>query len=200
MTAVSEKFAQAAWRFVPAPIERKLHTEAANRFLRFVPVSLAAVVTSQLVLAILTGPLLPNQGFTDGVLASIFAAGVSYVLSRWAWERKGKPDLLRETLPFWAVSIACWIILGLTTHYANSWSKSMDIHHWERHLIVNGAYLVMNCVTFICRFLIFHYALFANRPSSSDGVRARGNHRRTPSGVAAAKVADDAPAEPKVRI
>jgi putative flippase GtrA len=163
MAAALDRLAQSAWRLVPAPIERKLRTEAGKRFLRFVPVSLAAVITSQLVLAILTGPLLPDQGFTDGVLASIVAAGVSYVLSRWAWERKGKPDLLRETLPFWAVSIACWIILGLTTHYANSWARSMDIQHWERHLVVNGAYLVMNCITFVCRFLIFHYALFADR-------------------------------------
>jgi putative flippase GtrA len=163
MAAALDRLAQSAWRLVPAPIERKLRTEAGYRFLRFVPVSLAAVITSQLVLAILTGPLLPDQGFTDGVLASIVAAGVSYLLSRWAWERKGKPDLLRETLPFWAVSIACWIILGLTTHYANSWAKSMHIQHLERHLVVNGAYLVMNCITFVCRFLIFHYALFANR-------------------------------------
>lgn len=180
MAAVSDRIAQSAWRLVPAPIERKLRTEAGKRFLRFVPVSLAAVITSQLVLAILTGPL-NWGGFTSGVLASMVAAAVSYLLSRWAWERKGKPDLLRETLPFWAVSIACWIILGLTTHYANSWAKSMHIEHWERHLVVNGAYLVMNCITFVCRFLIFHYALFADRGgkptagSSSGGSAVNGS-------------------------
>ena len=178
MTAASDRLAQFAWRLVPAPAERKLRTEAGNRFLRFVLVSLAAVITSQVVLAILTGPLLPDHGFTDGLLASMVAAGVSYLLSRWAWERKGKPDVLRETLPFWAVSIACWIILGLTTHYANSWAKSMDIQHWERHLVVNGAYLVMNCITFVCRFLIFHYALFANRGGQPAAGRPSGGPAR----------------------
>jgi putative flippase GtrA len=200
MAAALDRLAQSAWRLVPAPIERKLRTEAGNRFLRFVPVSLAAVITSQLVLAVLTGPLLPYQGFTDGVLASIVAAGVSYLLSRWAWERKGKPDLLRETLPFWGVSIACWIILGLTTHYANSWARSMHIQHWERHLVVNGAYLVMNCITFVCRFLIFHYALFADRGgrpaagSATGGPAVDGNKPSQDS--ASDKVAGALPRNP----
>jgi putative flippase GtrA len=183
MAAALDRLARSAWRLVPAPIERKLRTEAGKRFLRFVPVALAAVITSQLVLAILTGPL-NWGGFTSGVLASMVAAGVSYLLSRWAWERKGKPDVLRETLPFWAVSIACWIILGLTTHYANSWAKSMHIQHWERHLVVNGAYLVMNCVTFVCRFLIFHYALFADRggpPAAGQPSGGPGADRGEPS-------------------
>jgi putative flippase GtrA len=162
MSSASDRLARAAWRLTPAPIERKLRTEAGKRFLRFVPVALAAVITSQVVLAVLTGPV-NLGGFTSGVLASITAAAVSYVLSRWAWERKGKPDLLRETLPFWAVSIAVWIILGLTTKYANEWAHSMGMHHLERHLVVNGAYLAMNCLTFVCRFLIFHYALFTDR-------------------------------------
>jgi putative flippase GtrA len=180
MSAASEKLAQAAWRLCPAPLARKLRTEAGHRFLRFVPVAAAAVITSQIVLAILTGPV-NMGGFTSGFLASMVAAAVSYVLSRWAWERKGRPDLLRETLPFWAVSVAVWIILGLTTHYANSWAKSMDLHHLERHLVVNGAYLAMNCLTFICRFLIFHYALFADRGRTAAPVPAV-----TPDDLAAA--------------
>jgi putative flippase GtrA len=199
MSAASDILAQSAWRLVPAPIARRLRTEAGNRFLRFVSASLAAVITSQLVLVILTGPL-NLGGFTSGVLASIVAAAVSYILSRWAWERKGKPDVLRETLPFWAVSITCWIILGLTTHYANSWAKSMDIHHWERHLVVNGAYLVMNCLTFVCRFLIFHYALFGNRSTSpTAGLSSRGPAADgSEPGQKPLTVADDAPAQRKV--
>jgi putative flippase GtrA len=162
MTSVPDKIAVAAWRLVPGPIERKLRTEAGNRFLRFLPAAAAAVITSQVVLAILSGPV-GLGGFTSGVLASMTAAAVSYLMSRWAWERKGKPDLLRETFPFWLVSIAVWVILGLTTKLANSWAVSQGLHHLERHLVVNGAYLIMNCVTFVARFLIFHYVLFANK-------------------------------------
>lgn len=167
MTAVPEKIAHAAWRLVPAPIERKLRTEAGRRFTRFAGVAIAAVVTSQVMLGLLTGPINLTAGLS-GVLAGMSAALVSYVLSRWAWERKGRPDLLRETLPFWAVSVAVWLILGLTSHYASVWAHSQGYTHVEKHLVVQGAYLLMNCVTFVGRFLIFHYVLFAPKKTAKQ--------------------------------
>ena len=89
MSSVSEKILAAAWRIVPAPLERKLRTEAGTRFARFVPVAIVAVITSQVVLGLLTGPVNLSAG-ASGVIASMAAALVSYLLSRWAWERKGK--------------------------------------------------------------------------------------------------------------
>jgi putative flippase GtrA len=162
MPVAPEKIAEAVLRLVPAPLERKLRTGAGKRFTRFVPVALAGVITSQIMLAILVGPAQVSAGLS-GVIASMTAALVSYLLSRWAWERKGKPDLLRETLPFWAVSVGVWLILGMTSHYASVWAHSMDYTHWRRHLVVQGSYFVMNCFTFVARFLIFNYILFASR-------------------------------------
>lgn len=169
MTSVPDKIAEAAWRFVPAPLERKLRTEAGNRFLRFVPVALAAVITSQIVLGLLTGPINLSAG-ASGVIASMVAALVSYLLSRWAWEQKGRPDWLRETLPFWIVSIIVWLILGATSHYASVWAHSMGYTHLKKHLVVQGAYFLMNCVTFVARFLFFHYVLFANKKAKAGPV------------------------------
>ena len=90
---------------------------------------------------------------------------MSYILSRWAWERKGRPDLLRETLPFCAVSVGAAIVLTLTTKYANQQALRMGLSHPARVLFADGAYLVANCVTFLTRFVIFHYVLFADRGS-----------------------------------
>jgi putative flippase GtrA len=166
MTSVPDKIAEAAWRIVPAPLERKLRTEAGNRFLRFVPVALAALITSQVVLGVLTGPVNLSAG-ASGVIAAMVAALVSYLLSRWAWERTGKPDWLRETLPFWVVSIIVWLILGATSHYASVWAHSMGYTHLKKHLVVQGAYFLMNCVTFVARFLFFHYVLFTNKKAKA---------------------------------
>ena len=173
MTSVPDKIGQAAWRLVPAPLERKLRTEAGNRFMRFIPVAVAAVITSQIVLGVLTGPVNLSAG-ASGVIASMVAALVSYLLSRWAWERKGRPDLLRETLPFWVVSIAVWVILGLTSHYASVWAHSMGYTHFKKHLVVQGAYFLMNCITFVTRFLIFHYLLFSNRNRDEEAAASVG--------------------------
>lgn len=168
MTSIPDKIAAASQRFLPAPIARRLETEAGRRFARFILVALAAVITSQVVLGLLTGPVNLDAGLA-GVIAAMVAALVSYLLSRWAWERKGKPDLLRETLPFWAVSLAVWGILGLTSHFAGVWAHSMGYTHLKKHLVVQGAYFLMNCLTFVARFLFFHYVLFARRDRGTPG-------------------------------
>jgi len=173
MTAVPDKIAKAAWSVVPAPIERKLRTEAGKRFTRFVLVAVVAVITSQVMLGVLTGPVNLSAG-TSGVVASMVAALVSYLLSRWAWERKGTPDWLRETLPFWVVSVTVWVILGLTSHYASVWAHSMGYSHLLKHVVVQGAYFLMNCVTFVARFLIFHYVLFRNRSRDEEAAATVG--------------------------
>jgi putative flippase GtrA len=182
MTSVPDKIAKAAWSVVPAPIERKLRTEAGKRFTRFVLVAVAAVITSQVVLGLLTGPVNLSAG-TSGVIASMAAALVSYLLSRWAWERKGRPDLLRETLPFWVVSIAVWIVLGLTSHYASVWAHSMGYTHLLKHVVVQGAYFLMNCVTFVLRFLIFHYVLFTDKSRDEEAAATVGADLATAESV-----------------
>jgi putative flippase GtrA len=170
-------------RLMPASVRRRLETDAGKRFLRFAPVAIAALVTSQLTLAILTG--LNMTAGKAALIASVVGAFVSYVLSRWAWESKGRPDLLRETVPFWLVSFAVWGILSLVTHYAGAWAKQENLHHLEKHLVVNGAYLAANCVTFVCRFLIFHYVLFAKRRKADAATEL-------PSATAAAGTQDAA--------
>ena len=175
MTSAPDKIVDAAWRLIPAPIERKLRKETGRRFSRFLLVAAAGVITSQVVLGLLTGPIDINSAGAAGVIASMTAALVSYLLSRWAWERKGRPDLLRETLPFWLVSAAVWAILGLTSHFASTWAHAEGYTHLKKHLVVQGAYFLMNCVTFVARFLFFHYVLFANKSAvGSPGAAGQG--------------------------
>jgi putative flippase GtrA len=173
MTMAPPKIAKVAWHLLPGGLRRKLRTRTGNRFMRFVPVSMAAVAASQLTLAVLVGITRLSAG-TSAVIASMAGAAVSYVLSRWAWERRGRPHVLKETLPFWAVSVSAWIVLGVVSHYASVWAISMGFSHWQRVVVVNTAYLLANCVTFVTRFAIFHYILFADRgpKGSPDSVRA----------------------------
>ena len=149
---------------IGAAIERRLHTSVGKRFSRFILVAAGAVVASQVTLAVCLGPV----GWTAGrsaVAAWLVGAAVSYILSRWAWERKGKPNLLKETLPFWIVAIGTAVVLTLTTKWANQQALSMGLSHVQRVLFVDLAYLLANCVTFVTRFLIFHYILFKDRGS-----------------------------------
>ena len=147
---------------IGAAVKRRLQTSVGKRFSRFIVVAAGAVIASQITLTICLGPL----GWTAGrsaVAAWLVGAAVSYVLSRWAWERKGKPDLLRETLPFWIVAVGTAVVLTLTTKWANQQAISMGLSHVQRVLFADAAYFVANCVTFLTRFLIFHYILFKDR-------------------------------------
>jgi putative flippase GtrA len=172
MAGAPFKVGRAVWHLLPAPLRRKLRTEPGKRFMRFVPVSLAALGSSQLSLALLVGVVGMSAG-SAAFIASIVGAGVSYLLSRWAWERKGRPDLLRETLPFWVVSVAAWTFLSFISHEASIWSRSMGHSHWQHVAVVNGAYFLANCFTFVARFAIFHYVLFANRDGRLPGQQAK---------------------------
>ncbi len=166
MTLEANKFAKSASRFLPRPLRDWLRSKAGTQFMRFIPVSVAAVITSQVTLTVLIEGFHVTAG-TSGVVASMAGAAVSYVLSRWAWHRKGRPSVLKETIPFWAVSVGAWLFLGLVTHYAHVWAVSMNLGGLQRVVLVNGAYFIANCVTFVARFAIFHYVLFADRGSAA---------------------------------
>ena len=132
--------------------------------LRFILVATGAVIASQVTLAVCLGPI----GWTAGrsaLTAWLVGAAVSYVLSRWAWERKGKPNLLKETLPFWIVSVGTAVVLTVTTKWANQRALAMGLPDTERVMFAAAAYFLANCVTFLTRFLIFHYILFKDRGS-----------------------------------
>ena len=145
-------------------VKNKLQTTVGRRFSRFVPVAVISLVTSQLTLNVCLGIFRLTAGLS-GLLGWFTGAAVSYVLSRRAWERRGRPHLIKETLPFWAVSIGTGVVLTAASHFSGSAAHDMHLAHLERLAFVSVAYLAANGVTFVTRFLIFHYFLFADRGS-----------------------------------
>ena len=107
-------------------------TSVGRRFSRFVLVAVTSLVASEIALVVFLDVVHLTSG-VSGVSAAIVGAAVSYVLSRWAWERKGRPQLLRETLPFWLVSVGAWIVLGLATHLGVALAKTMQVHGFKKY-------------------------------------------------------------------
>ena len=137
------------------------------RFGRFAVAAAAAFVTTEVVLSICAGPL--NLTATWATLIAWFSgAVVSYVLSRWAWKRKGRPNLLRETLPFWIVSAMVIVVLTLATKFGYHSSGWLHLHGAERVLYIDAVAGVANLGTFVLRFLFFHYVLFAGSADQAD--------------------------------
>jgi putative flippase GtrA len=144
----------------------KLRTKVGVRFTRFAGVAIASLATSEILLSVCNGVF--HMTSTPTALISTFGgAVVSYVLSRWAWERKGKPDVLRETLPFWVISAVVWVILWLATKLGYHMATWMHLHGIKHVLLVDTVYLIANFVTFVLRFVIFHYVLFTDRTTAA---------------------------------
>jgi putative flippase GtrA len=173
----------AATKLLPASARRWLRGQTGRRFARFMPVAAASFATTQIALFVLV--LAHLSAGVSGFIAAVVGAGVSYVLSRWAWERKGRPSLLAETVPFWLVSIGAWIVFSLAAHYGGVWADSMGAVGFRRAAIINGVTAAANCFTFLARFLIIHYILFADRGAGGlpEGDAAGPRDDRNPSSL-----------------
>src|SRR5258707_4262224 len=146
---------------MPAALDDHLKTSLVQQFTRLALVAIVSLGASELTLSV--AYLAGATGGVAGLCGWLVGAGPSYVLSRWAWRRKGMPHLLKETLPFWAISLGTAAVLTLTSHFASSYAKHHGMPKREAVVVVALAYLVANFVTFLTRFLIFHYVLFAQR-------------------------------------
>jgi putative flippase GtrA len=144
----------------------KLRTKVGVRFTRFVMVAAASLATSEILLSVCNG-VFHMTSIRAALVSTFGGAVVSYVLSRWAWERKGKPDVLRETVPFWVISAMVWVILALATKLGYHMASWMHLHGWKHVLLVDLVYLAANAVTFVLRFVIFHYVLFTDRTTAA---------------------------------
>jgi putative flippase GtrA len=141
-------------------LSRKARSRLGIRFGRFALAALAAFGTTLVTLTICAGPLAMSATWSS-VISWFSGALVSYVLSRWAWKRKGRPSLLRETLPFWIVSAMVIAILTVANKFGYHSASWMNLRGAERVLYLDAVYGTANLGTFVLRFLFFHYVLFA---------------------------------------
>jgi putative flippase GtrA len=213
MSLISPRIVDAAWRMIPGALQRRLQSQGGRRLIRFAPAAVLALCATQL-----TYFVLQLANVTAGIAGATgwFAgATVSYVVSRWAWERKGRPHLLKETLPFVSISVCVGIVLTSTSKLATEQARDMGLHGLDKVLFAQGLYLAANCLTFVVRFMIFHYVLFADRgpkaePSAGSGPAAgsgpgpfamtpsaNGSPPATPAGDPSGRRAD--PGAPRAR-
>jgi putative flippase GtrA len=178
-------------------LTRKVRTTLGIRFGRFAVAAIAAFATSEIVYVICAGPL--GLSSTEATLVGWFSGVVvSYILSRWAWERKGRPNLLRETVPFCVVSAIVIVVLELADKYLGYHPATWwHLQGAERALYLAAVYGAANLFTFALRFLFFHYVLFAGsagRPGPAAAEEALASTDPGPD-IFAARATDSGDAE-----
>jgi putative flippase GtrA len=169
MPVTAPRFAYTAWEKLPEPVRRKAASEGGKRMIRFAPAAVLALVTTQVTYFVCAN-VLHLTGRISGAAGWLAGAVVSYGVSRWAWERRGRPNLLKETLPFMAISLIVGVILIEASHFAYQEAAVLGLQGIERAVFLQGVYLAANCATFLMRFFIFHFVLFADRRDSTTEV------------------------------
>jgi len=151
-------------------VTRRARSRVGMRFGRFAVSAVAALGANEITVAVCLA-LNMNAGTAAG-LGWLAGAIVSYVLARWAFGRKGKLNLLKETLPFWIISAMVFVALTLATKLGSHAAGWLGLHGIERIAFVVAVNFLANCVTFLARFVFFHYVLFADRGSAAAAVPA----------------------------
>ena len=151
-------------------VTRRARSRVGMRFGRFAVSAAAALGANEITVAVCLA-LNMNAGTAAG-LGWLAGAIVSYVLARWAFGRKGKLNLLKETLPFWIISAMVFVALTLATKLGSHAAGWLGLHGIERIAFVVGVNFLANCVTFLARFVFFHYVLFADRGSAAAALPA----------------------------
>ena len=77
------------------------------------------------------------------------------------------------------ISAVVVVILTFSTKFGYAAARWMHLHGAKHVALVGLVYLVANFITFMMRFVIFHYVLFAapktdaSGPDATDDVRGR---------------------------
>lgn len=143
-----------------------------RRVARYAGGSVVATVCSEVTLVLLYGPAHVDPAWA-AVLAWVAGAVPNYWLNRsWAWERRGRPSLRHEVLPYVAIIVVTLGLASLATTAVDAWLHHLGIGSDLRVTLVAAAFLGVYVLVFGLRFFLLD-RLFARLARSEDPEPAR---------------------------
>lgn len=136
--------------------------------------SVIALVTSIVVFAV-AYVMLGGHPTTCSVLAFFAGAIPNWILNRrWAWKITGRADFLREIVAYIAISGVVLVASSLGTSAMQSWVKAnVAPHHGIRVILVTAAYVFVQAVLFVVKFLVYDKWVFSGQSRLRAAVRSR---------------------------
>jgi putative flippase GtrA len=140
------------------------------RFGRYTLGSVVAVITSEVAFIACYGTGL--LGTTPASAVAFLAGAVpNYVLNRsWAFGQRGKVNVRREVVLYTIVSLVSFGASAVGTKWASHWAPHVTSSHVLRTGLVAGAYLVVQGVLFIAKFIIFQKVIFTGQATDVVAV------------------------------
>jgi putative flippase GtrA len=165
---VSAQPARKLLALVPAPLRGVLESK---KITRYTLGSVVALLTSIVVFDLL---LLAGVGTTvDSIVAFMAGAIPNWILNRrWAWERTGKVEVSREVVGYVVVSVIAMAASSLATGFTHNWVNN-HVGHGFRLILVTGAYVLVQAILFIAKFVVYDRWVFAGRSRFRAALRSR---------------------------
>jgi putative flippase GtrA len=136
--------------------------------------SVIALATSTVVFELLL--LLGSNNTTiDSVAAFVAGAVPNWILNRrWAWERNGDMDVVREVLGYTVVSLIALAASSLGTSAMQSYvHKNVAPGSGLSSLLVTGAYVVVQALLFVVKFVVYDRWVFTGESRFRAAWRSR---------------------------
>lgn len=129
---------------------------------RYSLVSVVAVAVSQVVLVVCNAGL--DWAPVPSNLTAVAIGSIpSYALNRaWVWGKRGRNDVWREVVPFWAFAFVGLAFSTLLVYLAARWSDAV--------LVVNGANLTAFGILWVAKYFFLDSLLFSVPADDSELV------------------------------
>ena len=144
-----------------------------GKLTRYAIGSVVALATSVVVFAVMDW--LGVHTAIDSAAAFVAGAIPNWVLNRkWAWKMDDRADFMREIVAYIVISVLVWA--------ASSWATG-ETQHWVNHhvepgaglrvILVTAAYVAVQAVCFVAKFVIYDKWVFAGRSRVRAALRSR---------------------------
>jgi putative flippase GtrA len=160
---------------LPNLIKRARASAWAGKVTRYAIGSVIALLTSIVVFALMYVALGGKHTTICSIGAFLAGAIPNWILNRrWAWKINGEVEILREIVAYIAISGVVLVASSLGTGVMQSWVKGhVTPHHGVRVILVTGAYVFVQAVLFVVKFVIYEKWVFSGRSRLRAAVRSR---------------------------
>jgi putative flippase GtrA len=144
----------------------------AIRLTRYTVGSAVALGTSVMVFALLY--VLGVGTTADSVISFIAGAAPNWVLNRrWAWSLRGRVDWAREIGAYVAISVLAMVASSAGTGWVDDEVQRLPAHHGIRVMLVTLAYVLVQAILFVAKFLVYERWVFSGRSRVRAALRSR---------------------------
>jgi putative flippase GtrA len=153
----------------------QLRSGAVRRFIRYASVSAISTSTSLALLGLLVGVLNFSPTWSNIISTAVGTVPSFELNRRWVWSQAGPRSLLRQVLPFCALSFAGLVLSTLSVHVAAdaTATASRAVHTFAVELANLGSYGALWVLQFVlCDRLLFRQRLAARVMAEPQDVTA----------------------------